>query len=117
MGERQGGTAPQIVRMATEGGAMTTAFGAEIGRLDAGRMFDAVLIDWTKATYPYQDADIPMLDVLVQRAKAQHVDAVYIGGDLVYTDGRFTHIDRDGRSVLAERDGNAQPFYAGSSKL
>jgi 5-methylthioadenosine/S-adenosylhomocysteine deaminase len=93
-------TAPQIVRMATEGGAMTTAFGAEIGRLEAGRLFDAVLIDWTKATYPYQDADIPMLDALIQRAKAQHVDAVYIGGDLVYADGRFTRIDRD--AVLAE---------------
>jgi len=93
-------TAPQIVRMATEGGAMTTAFGAEIGRLDAGRLFDAALIDWTKATYPYQDADIPMLDALVQRAKAQHVDAVYIGGELVYADGRFTRIDRD--AVLAE---------------
>jgi hypothetical protein len=93
-------TAPQIVRMATEGGAMTTAFGAEIGRLEAGRLFDAVLIDWTKATYPYQDADIPMLDALIQRAKTQHVDAVYIGGDLVYADGRFTRIDRD--AVLAE---------------
>jgi 5-methylthioadenosine/S-adenosylhomocysteine deaminase len=93
-------TPSQIVRMATEGGALTTAFGAEIGRLDPGRCFDAVLIDWDKATYPYQDPDIPMLDALVQRAKSQHVDCVYIDGEVVYRDGKFTKVDRD--AVLKE---------------
>ncbi len=90
----------QVIRMATEGGAKTTAFGDTIGRLDPGRFFDAVLIDWQKATYPYQDPDIPMLDALVQRAKSQAVDAVYIDGELVYADGRFTRVDRE--AVLAE---------------
>lgn len=93
-------TCPQVVKMATEAGAMTTAFGASIGRLDAGRFFDAVLINWTKATYPYQDPDIPMLDALVQRAKMGAVDAVFIHGERVYEDGRFTKIDRE--AVLAE---------------
>jgi 5-methylthioadenosine/S-adenosylhomocysteine deaminase len=93
-------TPAQIVRMATEGGARTTAFGDSIGRLAPGRFLDAVLIDWDAATYPFQDPDIPMLDAVVQRAKSQHVSAVYIGGDIVYADGRFTNINRD--DVLAE---------------
>lgn len=93
-------TCPQVVKMATEAGAMTTAFGATIGRLDEGRFFDAVLINWTKSTYPYQDPDIPMLDALVQRAKTGAVDAVFINGEVVYEDGRFTRVDRD--AVLAE---------------
>jgi 5-methylthioadenosine/S-adenosylhomocysteine deaminase len=93
-------TPAQIVRMATEGGAKTTAFGDSIGRLEQGRLFDAVVIDWNAATYPFQDPDIPMLDAVVQRAKSQHVAAVYVGGDVVYADGRFTHINRD--EVLAE---------------
>jgi 5-methylthioadenosine/S-adenosylhomocysteine deaminase len=93
-------TCPQVLRMATESGAKTTAFGEEIGRLDPGRYFDAVLIDWNKATYPYQDDDVPMLDAVIQRAKTSAVDAVYIDGDLVYADGRFTRIDRD--QILAE---------------
>ena len=93
-------TPTQIFRMATEGGAKTTSFGAEIGRLDPGRWFDAVVIDWEAATYPFQDPDIPMLDALVQRAKMQHVDTVYIGGDIVLSGGKFTRIDRD--AVLAE---------------
>lgn len=143
-------TAPQIVQMATEGGGKTTDFGTEIGRLETGRMFDAVLINWNKAIYPYQDDDIPMLDALVQRAKTEHVEAVYIGGELVYADGRFTKMDRGavlaeiaailnqprtpeeierhelGHAVFAHvkafyqgyvREGEPQPFYAGSSKI
>ena len=93
-------TPSSVVKMATEAGAMTTAFGAQIGRLEPGRFFDASLIDWKRATYPYQDPDIPMLDALVQRARTDHVDAVYIDGELVYADGRFTKVDRD--AVLAE---------------
>jgi cytosine/adenosine deaminase-related metal-dependent hydrolase len=93
-------TPSQVVRMATEGGAKTTAFGDSVGRLDPGRFFDAVLIDWNAATYPFQDPDIPMLDAVVQRAKAEHVAAVYVDGELIYADGRFTRIDRD--AVLAE---------------
>jgi 5-methylthioadenosine/S-adenosylhomocysteine deaminase len=91
---------PQVLRMATEDGAKTTAFGTEIGKLEPGRGFDAVLMNWTTATYPYQDADVPMLDALMQRAKTNAVDAVYIAGDLVYADGKFTRIDRD--AVLKE---------------
>jgi 5-methylthioadenosine/S-adenosylhomocysteine deaminase len=88
-------TCPQVLRMATEHGARTTAFGAEIGRLDVGRFFDAVLIDFDRAMYPFQDDDIPPLDALIQRAKTQHVDAVLVGGTVVYENGRFTQINRD----------------------
>jgi hypothetical protein len=43
---------------------------------------------------------MPMLDALIQRAKTSAVDAVFIDGEKVYADGRFTRIDRD--AVLAE---------------
>jgi cytosine/adenosine deaminase-related metal-dependent hydrolase len=93
-------TCPQVLRMATEHGARTTAFGESIGRLDPGRFFDAVLINWRTATYPYQDPDIPVLDAVMQRAKTGAVDAVFVDGEIVYADGRFTKVDRD--AVLAE---------------
>ncbi len=86
---------PQVLRMATEHGANTTAFGADIGRLDPGRLFDAVLIDFDRAMYPFQDDDIPPLDALIQRAKSQHVAAVLVGGEVICEHGRFTRVDRD----------------------
>ena len=93
-------TCPQVLRMATEHGGMTTAFRGEIGRLDEGRAFDAVVIDYDKATYPYQDADIPPLDALMQRAKMDAVAAVYVEGEAVYENGGFTKVDRE--AVLKE---------------
>lgn len=86
---------PQVLRMATEGGANTTAFGAEIGRLDEGRRMDAVLINWKTATYPFQDPDIPLLDAVIQRARQNAVDAVLVNGEAIYENGKFRHVDRD----------------------
>ena len=90
----------QVLRMASEHGAKTTAFRGEIGRLDPGMQFDAVAIDYEAAIYPYQDDQITMLDALVQRAHQRHVDTVYVGGDPIYAKGRFKYVDRD--AVLAE---------------
>lgn len=101
----------QVLRMASEHGALTTAFGASIGRLDAGRRLDAVIMDYDSATYPYQDPDIAPLDALIYRAKTKDVTAVMIEGDIVYHEGRFTRIDRDAimaqihEALSAPRDG------------
>lgn len=91
---------PQVLQMATEGGAKTTAFGDQIGRLEPARFMDAVLIDWNEAAYPFQHPDVPVLDALVMRAKTGSVKAVYVGAELVYDNGRFTKIDRE--AVLEE---------------
>ena len=92
-------SAGDVLRMATEHGARTTAFGTEIGRLEPGRRMDAVAMDYDKATFPYQDPDIAPMVALIHRAKSKDVDTVIIEGDVVYQDGRFTRIDRD--AILA----------------
>jgi 5-methylthioadenosine/S-adenosylhomocysteine deaminase len=100
MDEDEVPSCPQVLRMASEHGAKTTAFRGEIGRLDPGMQFDAVAIDYAGATYPFQDQDIPPLDALIQRATTRHVDTVYVGGDPIYAQGRFKYVDRD--KVLAD---------------
>jgi cytosine/adenosine deaminase-related metal-dependent hydrolase len=89
-----------VLRMATEHGAGTTPFGEGIGRLSPGCAADLVVVDWNAVTYPYQDSDLPMVDVLVQRAKTSAVKTVMIAGEVVYQDGRFTRVDR--HAVLTE---------------
>ena len=93
-------TCPQVLRMATEHGAMTTPFRGQIGRLAPGMDFDAVAIDFQEATWPYQDELVAPLDALLQRAKPKHVDTVFVGGDPIYAQGRFKYFDRN--QVLAE---------------
>lgn len=90
----------QILRMATEFGAETTPFGASIGRLHPGSEADLVMFDWDAVTYPYQNAAVAPIDVLVQRARGNAIKHVMIAGETVYKDGRFTKLDRD--AVLAE---------------
>lgn len=93
-------TPTQILRMASEHGALTTAFGATIGRLEPGRRLDAVVLDYNSATYPYQDSDIPPLDVMIYRAKTRDVHAVMVDGEVIYRDGTFTRLDH--QEILAQ---------------
>jgi 5-methylthioadenosine/S-adenosylhomocysteine deaminase len=97
-------TAAQVFRMATEHGASTTGFGAHIGRLAVGCAADMVLLRWSQMAAPYLDPDVPVLDAVVARAKAQGVDTVLVGGEAILAGGRFTRIDEEGvLRELAER--------------
>jgi 5-methylthioadenosine/S-adenosylhomocysteine deaminase len=89
-------TSAQVLRMATSGGAKTTAFGDTIGTLEVGRAADMVLIDWEQVSYPYLDAEMPLLDSVLQRAKTSGVRTVMCDGEVIYADGKFTKVDRDG---------------------
>ncbi|MGY6548872.1 MAG: amidohydrolase family protein [Roseinatronobacter sp.] len=101
-------TAAQILRMATEHGAATTPFGDRIGQLAPGKAADLVILDWTSVTWPWQARDMPLVDVLLRRAKAGAVETVIVAGEVIYHEGQFTRIDR--RAVLAEiADQLAQP--------
>lgn len=88
-------TAAEILKMATENGAATTPFSEKIGRLEPGRMADIVLLDWTTITWPYQDLNIPIVEVLIRRARRKAVHTVMVGGEIIYKQGRFTQVDQD----------------------
>ncbi|MEM6889421.1 MAG: amidohydrolase family protein [Pseudomonadota bacterium] len=92
--------ANDILRMATEHGAETTPFAGRIGRLAPGMAADIVLLDWEAVTWPWQDPGLPLVDVLLRRAKTGAVQTVMIEGETVYHQGRFLGVERD--RVLAE---------------
>jgi 5-methylthioadenosine/S-adenosylhomocysteine deaminase len=89
-------TAPQVLRMATAGGAKTTAFGDTIGILEVGRAADLVMLDWRQISYPYLDTEMKLLDAVVQRAKTAGVTTVMCDGEVIFAGGKFTKVDRDG---------------------
>ncbi len=86
-------TPAQVFRMATAGGAKTTPFGERIGTLEVGCAADMVLIDWQQVSYPYLDAETPVLDAVLQRARSART--VICDGEVIYAEGRFTKLDRD----------------------
>jgi len=88
-------TMAQVLRMATVGGAKTTAFGTNIGTLEVGKSADLVLLDWKQISYPYLDEETPLLDAVIQRAKGEGVKLTMCDGEVLYENGRFTRVDRD----------------------
>ena len=88
-------SAAEILRMATEHGAASTPFSGKIGRLEKGLFADILLLDLQSLAFPYQDFDIPLLDIIVKRAKRKSVDTVIIDGNVVFNKGKFTRVDED----------------------
>lgn len=87
--------AADVFRMATVHGADTTPFRGAIGRLAVGMAADLVLFDADAISGPYIDAEVPLVDAIVQRAKQNSVRLVMIGGRVVFEDGRFSFVDRE----------------------
>ena len=88
-------SAAEILRMATEHGAASTPFSGKIGRLEKGLLADILLLYLHSLGFPYQDFDIPLLDIIVRRAKRKSVDTVIIDGNVVFNKGKFTRVDED----------------------
>jgi cytosine/adenosine deaminase-related metal-dependent hydrolase len=97
-------TIAQVFRMATEGGAKTTAFGTRLGVLAPGKAADMVLIDWRQVAYPYLDPETSVLDAVLQRGKAAGVRTVVCDGEVIYADGKFTKVDRDAALAALHQD-------------
>jgi cytosine/adenosine deaminase-related metal-dependent hydrolase len=97
-------TIAQVFRMATAGGAKTTAFGERLGVLAPGKAADMVLIDWRQIAFPYLDAATPVLDAVLQRGKVAGVRTVVCDGEVIYADGRFTKVDRDAALMALHQD-------------
>lgn len=87
-------TAPQVFQMATENGAHTTRFAAEIGTLEVGKAADLVLMDWHHLAYPYLDDTIHPLEAVIQRSRTHGIDLVMVNGQVILQGGQFTRVNK-----------------------
>lgn len=87
-------TPARLLHMATAAGARACLFGDRVGSLEVGKRADAVLINLDRLGDQLGlGADIPVLELLVQRGRAQHIDTVLVDGEIVFADGHCTRID------------------------
>jgi cytosine/adenosine deaminase-related metal-dependent hydrolase len=84
----------QALRLATANAARPTSLQDKIGTLEPGRFADLVLLDLDAMTEPYTDTGIDVVDLLLYRGKASHVDTVMIQGEVVVRDGTFIKMDK-----------------------
>ena len=98
-------TIAQVFRMATVGRSEDHGVRRPIwASLAPGKAADMVLIDWRQIAYPYLDAETPVLDAVLQRAKAGGVRTVICDGEVIYADGKFTKVDRDAALTALHQD-------------
>jgi hypothetical protein len=79
------------------GGAKTTSFGARIGTLEVGKAADLVMIDFERVSFPFLDPVTPVLDAVLHRATPRDVDIVVVAGEVIYSGGKFTRVDRQSK--------------------
>ena len=90
----------QVLQMATWNGARVTHFQEVIGTLEPGKQADLMLLDMTGITTPYLYPEADIVDALVYHGRAQQVDTVVIGGEVVLRHRQFTRLDR--QAILEE---------------
>ena len=82
-----------IFHHATTGGAKLMRKESRLGRLAPGFAADLVMVDLEKVTWPWVSPEVDPRELLLMRAKASDVEAVYVGGELVCQDGWPTRFD------------------------
>jgi cytosine/adenosine deaminase-related metal-dependent hydrolase len=90
-------TPARLLHMATAAGARACLLGDRVGSLEVGKRADAVLVNLDRLGDRLgASADVPVLELLVHRGRAEHIDTVLVDGEVVFTGGRCTRIDEAG---------------------
>jgi len=95
-----GGGGGRVLRMATEGGARTTPFVGQVGRLEPGYRADVALFDRARLAGAWLDSDQTAVDVVLRRGGAGSLRAVICDGETILEGGTFLRINHG--AVLSE---------------
>ena len=89
--------ARQVVGMATRSGAQALGLGEITGKLEVGRAADFMLLDFSGSyANPVRDP----FSAFIYQAERTDVAAVFIRGEKIYAEGKFTKIDKE--AILAD---------------
>jgi cytosine/adenosine deaminase-related metal-dependent hydrolase len=84
-----------LLRMATEAGALVLGFDRWIGSLQPGKQADVVLVDLPAMSEPYACEIHDPRDLLLYRGKAEHVRTVLVAGEVLMEDRKLLRLDRE----------------------
>ena len=101
-------TPADLLRMATQNGARACRLEEKVGTLERGKRADAVLVSLDRLTDGLGESELEITELLFQRGRDRHIDAVLVDGEVVFADGKPTNFDST--AVAAElRERFARP--------
>jgi cytosine/adenosine deaminase-related metal-dependent hydrolase len=101
-----------LLAMATVNGAIAAQFGDEIGVLEPGKRADIAAFSLRHTREPYLDADMPLLEAFLARARGSDTRLTMVEGRILYEDGRFADaslIEAEGIAAEAARAARLPP--------
>ena len=89
-----------LLRMATVSGAQACRLEEHVGTLERGKHADVVLMNLDRMTDGLGPSELAVTELLFQRGRDRHIDAVLVDGEVVFADGKPTNFDS--AAVVAE---------------
>ena len=106
----------KLLRLAATSGARAVRFEKELGSLTPGKEADLLVIRRDRIFWPPRKYDqVPVLDVILDRAHAADLDSVMIAGQLVLDRGRITTVDEE-RLEAAVEDAATRRLYVATEE-
>lgn len=82
-----------LMRFATENGRFAITGESDAARIEAGSSADLLILDWERLSAELVEPDVPPFDLLLAKARQEHIKGLVIGGREVVRGGKVTGID------------------------
>ena len=82
-----------LLRIAFENGRFAVTGATDGGRIAAGAPADILVLDWDKLSAELVEADVPAIELLLAKARQEHVKQLFVAGREVVRDGVVTGVD------------------------
>jgi cytosine/adenosine deaminase-related metal-dependent hydrolase len=82
-----------LLRFAFENGRFAVTGATDGGRIAPGAPADLLVLDWDKLSAELVEPDVPAVELLLAKARQEHVKQLFVGGREVVRDGALTRVD------------------------
>jgi cytosine/adenosine deaminase-related metal-dependent hydrolase len=83
----------QLLRMAFDNGRFTVTGTTDGGRIAPGAPADLLVLDWDKLAAELVEPEVPAVELLLAKARQEHVKQLFVAGREVVRDGVVTGVD------------------------
>jgi cytosine/adenosine deaminase-related metal-dependent hydrolase len=82
-----------LLRFATENGRFAVTGEAGAAKVEPGAPADMLILDWDRLSAELVEPDVPPLDLLLAKARQEHISGLVVSGREVVRDGKVTGVD------------------------